>query len=155
MGLVPPDQPRPTGVAGAGPESAGRGRRWDERGLTTLEWLLILAAVAGLAAVAVVVVQGAVEDTSEAIAAENPRITAAALEASSLTERARAELSPVGADNDAALVGTLNATYNEKCTKLAIVHGSLGLDFLWHSAEVGKPRPTGTAPAALCETVHS
>lgn len=123
--------------------------------MTTLEWLLILAAVAGLAAVAVVVVGGAVEDTSETIAAENPRRTAAVLEAASLTDRARSELSPVGADNDAALVDTLNATYNEKCVKLAIVYVGLGLDFRWHGAEAGKPRPTGAASAALCEAIDT
>ena len=131
----------------------GGQRCGDERGLTTLEWLLILGAVAGLAAVAVVLVQRAVEDTTESIVTENPRLTAASLEAASLTERARAELSPVGADNDAALVGTLNATYIEKCRQLAIIYVSLDIDFLWHRADAGKPRPTGATPEALCETV--
>ena len=36
-----------------------------ERGLTTLEWLLIVAAIAGLAALAVVLVQTVVNETAE------------------------------------------------------------------------------------------
>ena len=57
-------------------------RRWlpqrrDDSGLTTLEWLLIVAAVAGLAALAVVLVQRVVGDTSEQIAGSSARKTAA------------------------------------------------------------------------------
>ena len=44
---------------------AGR-KRADRRGLITLEWLLIVGAVAGLAAVSVAVVTRAVEGTSDA-----------------------------------------------------------------------------------------
>ena len=44
---------------------AGR-KRADQRGLITLEWLLIVGAVAGLAAVSVAVVTRAVEGTSDA-----------------------------------------------------------------------------------------
>ena len=40
-------------------------QRRDDSGLTTLEWLLIVAAVAGLAALAVVLVQNVVSDTSQ------------------------------------------------------------------------------------------
>ena len=42
-------------------------KRRDESGLTTLEWLLIVAAVAGLAALAVVLVTNVVSNTSEDI----------------------------------------------------------------------------------------
>ena len=41
----------------------GRG----EEGLTTLEWLLIVAAIAGLAALAVVLVQTVVNETAETV----------------------------------------------------------------------------------------
>ena len=62
------------------------GRRWperraDESGLTTLEWLLIVAAVAGLAALAVVLVQNVVGETSEQIAGSSARQTAATIAA--------------------------------------------------------------------------
>ena len=55
--------------------------RTDERGLTTLEWLLIVAAVAGLAALAVVLVQNVVSETSEQIAGSSARKTAATIAA--------------------------------------------------------------------------
>ena len=47
--------------------------RDDESGLTTLEWLLIVAAVAGLAALAVVLVQNVVDDTAEQISGSSAR----------------------------------------------------------------------------------
>lgn len=54
-----------------------RRARHDERGLTTLEWLLIVAAVAGLAALAVVLVQNVVDDTAEQLGGASARETAA------------------------------------------------------------------------------
>ena len=41
------------------------GRHRDERGIMTLEWLLIVGAVAGLAATSVLAVQRVVDDTAE------------------------------------------------------------------------------------------
>ena len=61
-------------------------RRRDDRGLTTLEWLLIVAAVAGLAALAVVLVQNVVDDTAEQIAGSSARLTAANVAAAALTD---------------------------------------------------------------------
>ena len=49
----------------------GRRRRADD-GLATLEWLLIVAAVAGLAALAVVIVQAYVDDTGKRISEPGP-----------------------------------------------------------------------------------
>ena len=54
----------------------GRRRRGDD-GLATLEWLLILAAVVGLAALAVVLVQARVEDVAERTSSPSPRVTTA------------------------------------------------------------------------------
>ena len=68
-----------------------RGRA-DERGLTTLEWLLIVAAVAGLAALAVVLVQNVVDDTAEQIGGNSARGTAARVAAERITREARAAL---------------------------------------------------------------
>ena len=56
----------------------------NETGLTTLEWLLIVAAVAGLAALAVVLVQNVVDDTAEQIAGSSARITAAQVAAEAI-----------------------------------------------------------------------
>jgi len=55
-----------------------------EQGLTTLEWLLIVAAVAGLAALAVVLVQNVVDDTAEQIAGNSARVTAAQIAAEAI-----------------------------------------------------------------------
>ena len=72
-----------------------RGRA-DERGLTTLEWLLIVAAVAGLAALAVVLVQNVVDDTAEQIGGNSARGTAARVAAERITREARAALPDQG-----------------------------------------------------------
>ena len=61
-----------------------------EAGLTTLEWLLVVAAVAGLAALAVVLVQNVVGGTAEQIDSSDARQTAADLAVTSLAERWRA-----------------------------------------------------------------
>ena len=53
-------------------------------GLTTLEWLLIVAAVAGLAALAVVLVQNVVDDTAQQISGNNARLTAAQVAAEAI-----------------------------------------------------------------------
>ena len=63
--------------------------RRDDSGLTTLEWLLIVAAVAGLAALAVVLVQNVVSDTSEQIAGSSARLTAAKVSAASVEQEAK------------------------------------------------------------------
>ena len=70
------------------------GRRWpkrraDESGLTTLEWLLIVAAVAGLAALAVVLVTNVVSETGEQIAGSSARLTSAEVQAASVEESAK------------------------------------------------------------------
>ncbi len=60
--------------------------RRDDSGLTTLEWLLIVAAVAGLAALAVVLVTNVVGDTSEQISGRSARLTAAQVAAQSISD---------------------------------------------------------------------
>ena len=63
-------------------------KREDESGLTTLEWLLIVAAVAGLAALAVVLVQNVVGDTAEQISGSSARKTAALIAAEEIVNKA-------------------------------------------------------------------
>ena len=100
------------------------GRRWpkgraDESGLTTLEWLLIVAAVAGLAALAVVLVQNVVSDTAEQIGSNSARMTSAELTAVDITSDARAF---VPAANMSAL--DANKTFKDKCERMNIAYGA-------------------------------
>ena len=73
----------------AGPEGGCRTGCRDS-GLTTLEWLLITAAVASLAALAVVLVTAAVEDTGEQVSNSASRLAAAALTAFEVEDDAKA-----------------------------------------------------------------
>lgn len=74
---------RPTGR----PDKTATTRcRRNDRGLTTLEWLLIVAAVAGLAALAVVLVQNVVDDTAEQISGSSARLTAAQVAAQAISD---------------------------------------------------------------------
>ena len=100
-------------------------RRRDDSGLTTLEWLLIVAAVAGLAALAVVLVQNVVGDTSEQIAGSSARRTAAKIAATAIMEDARRN----GADQprDAQTYDKWIDHYTRKCRRLAITYGDAGI----------------------------
>ncbi|WP_419943790.1 hypothetical protein [Candidatus Poriferisodalis sp.] len=62
-----------------------------ETGLTTLEWLLIVAAVAALAAIAVVVVQDVIGDTAQQIDNHNARQHAAELAAAEVATAAESD----------------------------------------------------------------
>ena len=102
-------------------------QRRDDSGLTTLEWLLIVAAVAGLAALAVVLVQNVVSDTSEQIAGSSARKTAAKIAAQKITGDARAvnitATTPPKAGD--ALAVAANSKYKDKCHRLKIVYGDV------------------------------
>ena len=78
----------------------------SDDGLTTLEWLLIVAAVAGLAALAVVLVQNVVDDTAEQIAGNNARITAAQVAAKAITDSSDSD------DDRGAACRRLDITYS-------------------------------------------
>ena len=75
-----------TGAVRSGPRCRWRG----DFGLATLEWLLIVAAVAGIAVLGVVLVQGQVEDTAQGLADPDPRATAAAHSAFTVEADAKA-----------------------------------------------------------------
>ena len=110
-------------------------QRRDDSGLTTLEWLLIVAAVAGLAALAVVLVQSVVSETSEQIAGSSARKTAAQIAAQKITADARAvdidEVTPATdtSDDDAAIAA--NSKYKDKCHRLKIVYGDVEEIKVW------------------------
>ena len=98
-------------------------KREDESGLTTLEWLLIVAAVAGLAALAVVLVQNVVTETAEQINSSSARVTAAQLAGEELITKS------VSADQGAAsdTYGEWKAYYNLKCNRFNITYGDAGI----------------------------
>lgn len=94
-----------------------RGRA-DESGLTTLEWLLIVAAVAGLAALAVVLVQGVVDDTAEEISGSSARKTSALVAGDNVASDASAASQPDRVtDFDSWLT-----YYEQKCRRIAVTY---------------------------------
>lgn len=100
--------------------------RRDDSGLTTLEWLLIVAAVAGLAALAVVLVTNVVSDTSEQIEGQSARRTAVVVAAAAIVR---------DADRDAADQPRGVKTYEEwrehytdKCELLELVYSDIEVD---------------------------
>ncbi|MXV89598.1 MAG: hypothetical protein F4121_00405 [Acidimicrobiia bacterium] len=112
--------------------------RDDQSGLSAPEWLLIVAAVAGLAALAVTLVAGSVEDTAEQIRTRRTEIDAARMAALEITTRARsartgAPRAPSSYDDD---------RFAGMCRRLAITHGSAGVVAQWVGD--GKPLPSVT-----------
>ena len=108
--------------------------RRDDSGLTTLEWLLIVAAVAGLAALAVVLVTNVVGDTSEQISGNNARKTSAQLAADDITTKARSENAIADATPSVSRleISRLNAEYTRDCHRLRITYGDIeGLSVTW------------------------
>ena len=101
-------------------------KREDESGLTTLEWLLIVAAVAGLAALAVVLVQKVVSETAEQISNSSARVTAAQLAGEELIttslEAGQAKVSDT--------YGEWSGYYNLKCNRLKITYGDAGIEVI-------------------------
>ncbi|WP_420439518.1 hypothetical protein [Candidatus Poriferisodalis sp.] len=99
--------------------------RRDESGLTTLEWLLIVAAVAGLAALAVVLVQNVVDDTAEQLGGASARATAANVAADTVIREART------ASPDDARFNTWQRWelyFTARCERLEILYSDTNLD---------------------------
>ena len=95
---------------------------YGDGGLTTLEWLLVVAAVAGLAAVAVVLVQTVVGGTAERVESHSARQEAAELAALELTQRWLAKTP--GSQQDA---DDINRDFSQKCRTLGIIYGDIDL----------------------------
>ena len=121
------------------------GSHRGEAGLTTLEWLLIVAAVAGLAALAVVLVQNVVDDTAEQLGGSSARATAANVAADTVIREART------ASPDDARYNTWQRWelyFTARCERLEILYSDTNLDV---EAVFKRPRgatastpPTGT-----------
>ena len=103
----------------------GRRRRRGDRGLTTLEWLLITAAVAGLAALAVVLVQAYVEDTGERIANPNPRVTSAVHSAFAVETDAKA-----ASADDFDLWAEWQSHFRERCSLIAVLYSDAEVEVI-------------------------
>ena len=88
----------------------------DEAGLVTLEWLLIVGAVAGLAALAVVLVYSTVEETGDRFAAPIPRLTAAQIQAAELVNDAKS-----AAVDDFDTWGDWERYFSSKCARIEII----------------------------------
>ena len=88
-----------------------------DSGLTTLEWLLITAAVAGLAALAVVLVQAYVEDTGERMSNPDPRFTSAIYSASEVETDAKAASAA-----DFTLWADWKSHFTQRCSLIAVLY---------------------------------
>ena len=110
-------------------------QRRDDSGLTTLEWLLIVAAVAGLAALAVVLVSQVVSDTSEDIAGQSARLTAAQLAADGITDRA-SDLPATSVDELVKWVQQ-RRDFERRCERLTITYGDVDqiADVVWNQED--------------------
>ena len=84
--------------------------------MTTLEWLLITAAVAGLAALAVVLVQAYVEDTGERMSNPDPRVTSAIHSAFAVETKAKA-----ASADDFDLWADWESHFTERCSLIAVL----------------------------------
>ena len=126
--------------------------RRDESGLTTLEWLLIVAAVAGLAALAVVLVTNVVNDTSEQISGSDSRQTSARLAADEILQEILSEARTANRriDNDATIqaadkparltseLNRLNGKYQRRCENLRVLYSDIeGISFTWRNGDTG------------------
>lgn len=97
--------------------------RRSDSGLTTLEWLLITAAVAGLAALAVVVVQGQVEDAAERISESEARLTAAIHTAWGVENDARD-----AAEADFERWADWESHFSRQCSLIAVLYADIDVE---------------------------
>ena len=131
---TPTHQPDPGRADRRSAAHARRAQR-SEAGLTTLEWLLIVAAVAGLAALAVVLVQNVVDDTAEQLGGASARATAANVAADTVIREART------ASPDDSRYNTWQRWelyFTARCERLEILYSDTNLD-----VEATFKRPTG------------
>lgn len=103
-----------------------RVRAKGEAGLTTLEWLLLTAAVAAVVALAVVAVQAAVRDIGIETNRHRARFRTAEIAADALTRewRARSPDSQFEADQ-------INRQYEQRCARLAITYADSEARSYW------------------------
>ena len=91
--------------------------------MATLSWLLITAAVAGLAALAVVVVQGQVESTAERISSREARVAAAALTAFEIEDDARDAVA-----EDFETWAGWEAHFGQECSLITVLYADIDIE---------------------------
>ena len=128
------------------PDRPARARRpRGDSGLTTLEWLLITAAVAGLAALAVVLVQVYVEDTGDRMSNPDPRVTSAIYSASEVEIKAKAASAA-----DFGLWADWKSHFTQRCSLIAVLYADAEVEVA-HNNFNGRPaaarRSTPRRPA--------
>ena len=99
------------------------GRRRGDHGLTTLEWLLIVAAVAGLAALATVLVTARVQDTAEQISSSDARVAAAIHTAFTVEADAKAATAV-----DFGLWDDWESRFSERCSLIAVLYADADVE---------------------------
>lgn len=134
---------------GGGPGTGRRGRTGArpgrDEGLTTLEWLLVVAAVAGIAALGVVLVQSVVGGTAEQVGSHSARQEAADLAATELEDAWQQQRPSTQSDAD-----QINARYRRRCRRLEIIYADVlaGTDIV--EGIYDPDRPTGWHNTPLC-----
>ena len=115
--------------------------RHTERGLVTLEWLLLVGAIAGLAASSVLVVQRVLDDSAELPADPAVRVIDADIAAAFLAREADA----------AALDGVIDfADYQQRCWNLRAAFDDVVAFVAWTSPTT-TPAPASLDRHALCK----
>lgn len=94
-----------------------------DRGLATMEWLLIVAALAGLAALAVVLVQSRVADTTERISGSEARLAAAIHTARAVENDARD-----ASEADFEMWADWESHFTRECSRIAVFYGNIGAE---------------------------
>ena len=120
--------------------SLGCRRRGDD-GLTTLEWLLITAAMAGLAALAVVLVQAYVEDTGERMSNPDPRVTSAVHSAFAVEAKAESA-------QNFDLWADWSRHFTRKCSLIAVLYANAEVEVVHNNFEAPTDGGTAFDPAA-------
>ncbi len=116
-----------------------------DAGLITLEWLLIVGAVAGLAAFSVLAVQRVIDDTAEAPADPVVRLLEADIAAAFVASDAQADFdAAVSAGNPSSYV---DGNFSSRCTGVRTDFGDVVANTVWTP-----PADSGT-PANLDDDV--
>ena len=131
-----------------------RRRARNEKGLTTLEWLLIVAAVAGLAALAIVLVQGVVDDTAEDIRGSSARGQAALVAGQAIIDEAAGDLVVANFGTGGKFLAATDWTqyFNGKCRRLGITYSDADITV---TAQFSDPTVVGTSSPVTSVTKNT